>query len=124
MPSHPELLDWLAIEFQNKGWDQKAILKLIVSSATYRQSVKVNPQLLEYDPENRLLARAPRLRLTAEMIRDHALAISGLLVPTIGGPSVKPYQPDGLWAETTGGGGGSTARYVRDTGDRLYRGRP
>ncbi len=121
LPTHPELLDFLAIKFMEDGWDVKAMLKYIVCSATYRQSLKRRPELVEIDPENSLLARGPRLRLTAEMIRDQALAISGLLVEEIGGPSVKPYQPAGLWAETTGGGGGSTAKYEPDTGQDLYR---
>ena len=121
LPTHPELLDWLAIQFRESGWDRKAMLKYIVLSATYRQSVKVSEELLERDPENKLLARAPRLRLSAEMIRDQALQVSGLLNPQVGGPSVKPYQPPGLWKETTGGGGGSTAEYVSDQGGKLYR---
>jgi hypothetical protein len=114
-PSHPELLDWLATEFVRTGWDVKAMQKLIVTSATYRQSSKATPELLQKDPENRLLARAPRFRLSAEMIRDQALAVSGLLVEQIGGPSVKPYQPAGLWKELSG------QDYVQDKGDRLYR---
>ncbi|MEM6966413.1 MAG: PSD1 and planctomycete cytochrome C domain-containing protein, partial [Bacteroidota bacterium] len=121
LPTHPELLDWLAMEFMENGWDQRAILKTIVMSATYQQTSKVTEQLQEIDPENNLLARAPRLRLSAEMIRDHALATSGLLDRTIGGPSVKPYQPDGLWAETIGGGGGSLAKYIQDKGSKIYR---
>ncbi|MCR9289219.1 MAG: PSD1 and planctomycete cytochrome C domain-containing protein [Bacteroidetes bacterium] len=121
LPTHPELLDFLAAKLRDEGWDQKAILKYIVLSSTYQQSAKVTADLLERDPENQLLARAPRLRLTAEMIRDHALAVSGLLNKTVGGPSVKPYQPNGLWQETTGGGGGSTSRYVQDDGSKLYR---
>ncbi len=121
LPTHPELLDFLANKFREEGWDVKAMLKYIVTSSTYRQSAKVSSEMLERDPQNLLLARAPRLRLSAEMIRDHALAVSGLLVATIGGPSVKPYQPEGLWQETTGGGGGSTAKYVPDKGDKLYR---
>ena len=115
-PSHPELLDWLATEFVRTGWDVKAILKTIVMSATYRQSSKVTPELLQKDPENRLLARGPRFRLPAEMLRDQALAISGLLVDKIGGPSVKPYQPAGLWKELSGGDD-----YKPDTGDGLHR---
>jgi uncharacterized protein DUF1553 len=98
-PSHPELLDWLATEFIRTGWDVKAMQKLIVTSATYRQSSKTTPELQRRDPENRLLARAPRFRLPAEMIRDQALFTSGLLVEKVGGPSVKPYQPAGLWKE-------------------------
>jgi hypothetical protein len=114
-PSHPELLDWLATEFVRTGWDIKAMQKLIVTSATYRQSSKADPQLVQKDPENRLLARAPRFRLPAEVIRDQALATSGLLVEQIGGPSVKPYQPAGLWKELSG------QDYVQDKGDKLYR---
>ena len=121
LPTHPELLDWLALEFMENGWDQKAILKTIVMSATYQQTSKTTAKLNEIDPENNLLAHAPRLRLSAEMIRDHALASSGLLERTIGGPSVKPYQPDGLWAETIGGGGGSLSQYVQDEGSKIYR---
>lgn len=121
LPTHPELLDWLAIKLIESNWDLQAILKLIVQSSTYQQSYKITPEHLEIDPENRLLARAPRLRLSAEMIRDHVLATSDLLVKTVGGPSVKPYQPNGLWKETTGGGGGSTAQYKMDKGDKLYR---
>ena len=121
LPTHPELLDWMAIKFREEGWNVKALLKYIAMSATYRQSAKVTPKLYEADPENLLLARAPRLRLSAEMIRDHVLASSGLLVKTVGGPSVKPYQPPGLWAEKTGGGGGSTAQYIPDNGEDLYR---
>lgn len=98
LPSHPELLDWLATEYQQTlKWDAKALLKLMVTSATYRQSSKVTPELLKRDPRNRLLARAPRYRLEAEMVRDQALALSGLLSKKIGGPSVFPPQPDGLW---------------------------
>ena len=114
-PSHPELLDWLATEFVRTGWDIKAMQKLIVTSATYRQSSKATPELLQKDPENRLLARAPRLRLPAGVIRDQALALSGLLVEQLGGPSVKPYQPAGLWKELSG------QDYVQDKGDKLYR---
>ncbi len=121
LPTHPELLDWLALELMGKNWDLKATLKTIVMSATYQQSSKVTEELLEIDPENNLLAHAPRLRLSAEMIRDHALSVSGLLDKTVGGPSVKPYQPDGLWAETIGGGGGSLAKYIQDQGSKIYR---
>lgn len=121
LPSHPELLDYLAIKFRDEGWNVKTMLKYMAQSATYQQSAKIKPELLEIDPENRLLARASRLRLSAEMIRDHALSISGLLSTEVGGPSVKPYQPDGLWAETNGGGGGSLAKYVQDEGGKLYR---
>jgi hypothetical protein len=121
LPSHPELLDWLAVRMIEEKWDVRVVLKLIVTSATYRQSSKAGPELRTIDPENRLLARAPRVRLPAETIRDHVLASSGLLVRKVGGPSVKPYQPEGIWEETTGGGGGSTARYIVDEGDKLYR---
>ena len=114
-PTHPELLDWLATEFVRTGWDIKAMQKLIVTSAAYRQSSKATPELLQKDPENRLLARAPRLRLPAGMIRDQALAVSGLLTEQIGGPSVKPYQPAGLWKELSG------QDYVQDKGEQLYR---
>ena len=98
-PSHPLLLDWLATEFVRTGWNVKAMQRLIVTSATYRQSSRVTPELEERDPENRLLARGPRFRLPAELIRDNALAVSGLLDDRIGGPSVYPYQPKGLWEE-------------------------
>lgn len=116
-PVHPELLDWLSTEFIRTGWDVKALQKLIVTSATYRQSSRVTPALLQRDPENRLLARGPRFRLTAEMVRDQALAASGLLVGKIGGPSVKPYQPEGLWEELATG----TVVYKQDHGESLYR---
>jgi hypothetical protein len=96
-PSHPELLDWLAVQYRDSGWNTKALLRLIVTSATYRQSSKVRTELLEKDPRNRLLARAPRVRLEAEMVRDQALALSGLLSHKVGGPSVFPPQPGGLW---------------------------
>src|SRR5207244_409443 len=98
-PVNQELLDWLATEFIRTGWDIKAMQKLIVTSAAYRQSSKVTPALLEKDPENRLLARGPRFRLPAEMVRDNALAVSGLLNDEVGGPSVLPYHPKGLWEE-------------------------
>jgi hypothetical protein len=115
-PVHPELLDWLAIEFMDSGWNVKALQRIIVTSATYRQSSRTTPELLEKDPDNRLLARGPRVRLGPEVIRDSALAASGLLVEQLGGPSVKPYQPPGLWQELAGGDG-----YVQDKGDALYR---
>jgi hypothetical protein len=114
-PSHPELLDWLATEFVRSGWNVKALQKTILMSATYRQGSHVTPDLVQRDPENRLLARGPRVRLPAEVIRDQALAISGLLVEKQGGPSVKPYQPAGLWSELGG------ADYKADTGEGLYR---
>ena len=97
MPSHPELLDWLSINFLESGWDVKKLIKLMVMSATYQQDSKTSEVLKEYDPENRLLARGPSSRLTAEMIRDNALTASGLLNPSIGGKSIRPYQPEGLW---------------------------
>ncbi len=119
MPSHPELLDWLAVEFRESGWDVKHLLKTMVMSATYRQSSVITPQMRDLDPNNRLLARGPRYRLPAEMIRDNALLASGLLVDKIGGPSVFPYQPEGLWEETTSGRHLTT--YYQDTGENLYR---
>ena len=115
-PSHPDLLDWLATEFVRTGWDVKALQKTIVMSATYRQSSRLSSDLLAKDPDNRLLARGPNMRLSADILRDQALAIAGLLVYKVGGPSVKPYQPDGLWNEIGGGG-----TYVQDHGDNLYR---
>jgi hypothetical protein len=115
-PVHLELLDWLATEFVRTGWDVKAMQKTIVMSAIYRQSSKVTPELQQRDPENRLLARGPRTRLPAETLRDQALAVSGLLVEKIGGPSVKPYQPPGLWKELTGGDD-----YKPDVGEGLHR---
>ncbi len=122
-PAHPELLDWLATEFVRSGWDVKALQKTIVTSATYRQSSKATPEVLRKDPENRLLARGPRLRLPAETVRDQALAISGLLVEKTGGPSVKPYQPAGLWKELTVGfePGNEEKGYRQDRGESLYR---
>ena len=97
LPSHPDLLDCLAVDFRERGWDVKRLLRLLVTSATYRQSSRVTPELLARDPEDRLLARAPRFRLDAETLRDQALACGGLLVERLGGPSVKPPQPPGLW---------------------------
>ncbi|MGH9629806.1 MAG: DUF1553 domain-containing protein, partial [Bryobacteraceae bacterium] len=116
--SHPEVLDWLAVEFQENGWDVKALLKTIVTSAAYRQSSAVSEQLLQRDPENRLLARGPRLRLPAEMIRDQALFVSGLLVERLGGPSVRPYQPEGLYEDMLFS---NMTNYAQDTGDGLWR---
>ncbi len=120
-PSHPELLDWLATEFVRGGWDIKAMQKLIVMSATYRQSSKITPNLLEKDPANRLLARGPRFRLPAESIRDNALFIGGLLKERIGGPSVFPYQPKGLWEDVAYGDFFSAQTYSPSHGDDLYR---
>jgi len=116
LPTHPELLDWMALNFMNSGWDLKALYQLIVTSATYRQSSHAHPRLLERDPDNLLLARGPKHRLEAEQIRDNALAISGLLSRQLGGPSVRPYQPAGLWEES-----GTGKVYVQDHGDKLYR---
>ncbi len=120
-PSHPELLDWLASEFVASGWDVKGLQKLIVTSAAYRRDAKADRAGLEADPENRWLARGPRFRLDAEAIRDNALAISGLLVPAVGGPSVYPYQPAGLWEEVAFGGDFSSQSYKPSTGEALYR---
>ncbi|MEX2568222.1 MAG: PSD1 and planctomycete cytochrome C domain-containing protein [Cyclobacteriaceae bacterium] len=120
LPTHPDLLDWLAVDFRENGWDIKRLIKKIVSSATYRQSATVSKKKLELDPENVYLSRYPRLRLHAELIRDLVLASSGLLVPEIGGPSVKPYQPKGLW-EASSSGRGELNVYREDRGDKLYR---
>ncbi len=119
-PSHPQLLDWLAVEFRESGWDVKKFYRLLVTSATYRQSARITPARLEKDPKNRLLARGPRFRFDAEMLRDTALATSGLLVEELGGPSVKPYQPPGVW-ETGGYPSSNTTNYKQDTGAALYR---
>jgi mono/diheme cytochrome c family protein len=119
-PSHPELLDWLAVDFRENGWDVKRFYKQLVLSATYRQSARTTPQLLEVDPKNRMLARGARFRMDGEMLRDTALAASGLLVEKIGGPSVKPYQPVGVW-EAGSHQGSDTKAYVQDHGDALYR---
>jgi mono/diheme cytochrome c family protein len=119
-PSHPGLLDWLAVEFVETGWDQKRLLKLLVTSATYRQRSVINPDAREQDPDNRLLAYFPRQRLSAEMIRDQALFASGLLVEKLGGPSVKPYQPMGLWREVSIPSS-NTRNFQRGSGEDLYR---
>jgi hypothetical protein len=116
LPTHPELLDWLAGWFMDNGWDVKSLHRLIVTSATFQQSSQTKPEILERDPENRLLTRGPKTRLLAEEIRDSALAASGLLNRQIGGPSVKPYQPEGLWEAT-----GTGKSYTQDHGDKLYR---
>ncbi len=115
-PSHPDLLDWLAVEFMESGWDVKRLVKTIVLSGTYRQSSDVSKDLAERDPENLLLARGPRVRLGAEAIRDQALYAAGLLEEKVGGPSVKPYQPAGLWEELSNAGA-----YQHDHGGELYR---
>ncbi len=120
IPINQDLLDWLAVEFREGGWDIKKFVKMIVMSATYRQAATVTPEKLEKDPANRLLSRGPRFRMDAEMVRDYALEVSGLLVPKIGGPSVKPYQPPGVW-ESIAMNGSTTSRYVQDQGDDLYR---
>lgn len=122
LPSHPELLDWLAVDFRENGWDVKRLIKQIVTSATYRQSAAASMEKTEKDPENRLLSHGPRYRMTPEMIRDTWLAVSGLLNPAIGGPPVRPYQPAGLWEETNAGEGrGTLTKYVQDKGGKLYR---
>ena len=117
VPSHPELLDWLASEFRDSGWNVKAMQKRIVMSATYRQSSKISPELLEKDPANRLLARSPRVRLSGQALRDQALAVSGLLAPIFGGPPVMPYQPEGLWDELSAKG----YKYIMGDDSDLYR---
>ncbi|MGE3819669.1 MAG: DUF1549 and DUF1553 domain-containing protein, partial [Isosphaeraceae bacterium] len=119
-PSHPELLDWLAIQFQKSGWDVKDLLRLMVNSAAFRQSSKVDPELVKRDPENRLYARGPRIRLDAEPIRDNALFVSGLLDLTMGGRGVHPYQPPNIW-EPVAYTGSNTRSYVQDKGSSLYR---
>ncbi len=118
-PSHPELLDWLATEFIGQHWNVKGMLKEMVMSATYRQSSNVNPDLEKRDPANRLLARGPRFRLPAEVLHDQALSAAGLLVDKIGGRSVHPYQPKGIWDETSAFG--NLVNYKHDTNDGLYR---
>jgi hypothetical protein len=119
-PTHPELLDWLAVEFVESGWNVKGMLRSLVLSSTYRQSARVSAELQRRDPNNSLYARGPRFRLGAEAVRDSALALSGLLVEQLGGPSVKPYQPPGLW-KVVGYTSSNTANFVRDNGDALYR---
>lgn len=139
MPTHPELLDWLAVEFMTnderrmmngesktknssfrRAWDVKRFFKMLVMSATYRQAATITPEKKQKDPFNRLLSRGPRFRMDAEMVRDYALAASGLLVRKLGGPSVKPYQPDGVW-EAVAMIGSNTRDYKKDTGENLYR---
>ena len=119
-PSHPKLLDWLAAEFIGSKWDHRHMLKQIVTSATYRQSGKVTPEKLEKDPSNKLLARGPRIRLDAEPIRDLVLAASGMLSDKVGGPPVKPYQPEGIW-EAVAMPQSNTRHYSQDSGEALYR---
>ncbi len=119
-PSHQELLDWLAVEFRESGWDVKRFFRLIVTSATYRQAAVSTPEKLEKDPDDRLLSRGVHFRMDGEMVRDYALAASGLLVRKVGGPSVRPYQPEGVW-EAVAMPGSDTRDYRRDSGDNLYR---
>lgn len=119
-PSHPELLDWLAVTFRESGWDMKAFVRMIVTSHTYRQSSERTVPVLEKDPENRLFAHGPRFRLDAEVVRDQALFVSGLLSPKIGGKGVKPYQPENIW-EPVAFGGSNTKNYIQDHGESLYR---
>ena len=120
LPTHPALLDWLAVDFREHGWDIKRLVKQIMMSATYRQSAVTTKEKLKADPENIYLSHAPRIRLSAELVKDLVLASSGLLNRTIGGPSVKPYQPAGLWEMATSGRG-ILASYKQDTGQLLYR---
>ena len=120
LPSHQDLLDWMAVEFRETGWDMKRMYKLMVMSSTYRQAAVTTPEKLARDAENRLLTRGPRFRMDAEMIRDYALAASGLLSPKIGGPSVRPYQPEGVW-EMVGMPESDTRNYKQDKGEKLYR---
>ena len=120
-PSHPELIDWLAAEFISTGWDMKAMLRLLVTSGTYRQSSKFTPTAHERDPDNRLLARGPRFRLQSEFVRDQALAASGLLVEKIGGPPVKPYHPPGLYEQVVNQKDNPNATYTQDHGEDLHR---
>ena len=119
-PSHPELLDWLASEYRESGWNTRHVVRLIVTSRAFRRDARILPEHLAADPENRLLARGPRVRLDAEQIRDNALAVSGLLVPAFGGRGTRPYQPDNIW-EPVGFAGSNTQNYKRDSGDGLWR---
>ncbi|MCA9259077.1 MAG: DUF1553 domain-containing protein, partial [Planctomycetales bacterium] len=122
-PSHPELLDWLAVDFRSHDWDVKRLVRQLVTSSTYRQTARETPELLERDPANRLLARGPRFRLQAELIRDAALKVSGLLVDWHGGPSVNPYAPGDLWREVShyGSTPATAQTFVQDHGEKLYR---
>ena len=114
------MLDWLAVTFRDGGWDVKEFVRLLVTSHTYRQSARFTPESLARDPQNRLLARGPRFRADAEVIRDSVLFISGLLSPKVGGKGVKPYQPENIW-EPVAFGGSNTRFYVQDQGENLYR---
>lgn len=120
LPTHPELLDWLAVDFMEHGWDIKRLMKQILMSSTYRQSGKTTEEKLKKDPDNAWLSRGPRFRMPAEIVHDIVLSGSGLLVKEIGGPSVKPYQPSGIW-EVASSGRGKLATYKQDHGDALYR---
>ncbi|HVX13262.1 MAG TPA: DUF1553 domain-containing protein [Pirellulales bacterium] len=120
LPTHPELLDWLAVDFRENGWDVRRFFKQLVTSATYRQAALNTPEKLEKDPQNRLFSRGPRFRMDGEMIRDYALAAGGLLVQKVGGPSVRPYQPEGVW-EAVAMIGSNTRDYKADSGENLYR---
>lgn len=120
LPTHPELLDWLAVDFQENSWNIKRLVKMIVTSTTYKQSAARTTKKMQADPENKFYSYFPRLRLNAELQRDLLLSSAGILNPEIGGPSVKPYQPKGVWESTTSGRG-ELARYVQDNGDKLYR---
>ncbi|MES2593843.1 MAG: PSD1 and planctomycete cytochrome C domain-containing protein [Verrucomicrobiota bacterium] len=119
-PTHPELLDWLAVTFRESGWDMKSFVKMLVTSHAYRQSSQFVASSSQLDPENRLLARGPRFRLDAEVVRDSALFVSGLLSPKIGGKGVRPYQPENIW-EPVAFGGSNTRNYIQDKGESLYR---
>lgn len=120
LPSHPALLDWLAVDFRENGWDVKRLMKQLVMSAAYRQSSSLSAGMAQRDPENRMLARGPRFRLDAEMLRDQALALGGLMTRKLGGPSVRPPQPDGLW-HAVGYSGSNTVQFYADEGDKIYR---
>jgi hypothetical protein len=120
LPSDQALLDWMSVEFREGGWDVKKFFKLLVMSAAYRQAAITTPEKLEKDRDNRLVSRGPRFRMDAEMVRDYALSTSGLLVPKLGGPSVKPYQPEGVW-EAVAMIGSNTRDYRQDSGENLYR---